>query len=171
LKLCALITKIESPFLITANMSTYAEEIRKLKAITLVSSAHPTDGMCYLTSYGTNLWIMQANHNTIAVLWGIIKINVILIRVEPAPPVSPKMLRLMKDLALDTSGHGVRITVRAFDTNASYGCFEFTSSNTRTRCHVEFWGTADISLQLDFDATRNTLMNFIAENPDIVEKN
>jgi hypothetical protein len=114
---------------------------------------------------------MQANHNTIAVLWGIIKINVILIRVEPAPPVSPKMLRLMKDLALDTSGHGVRITARAFDTNASFGCFEFTCSDTRTRCHMKFWGTAEISLQLDFDATRNTLMNFIAKNPDIVEKN
>jgi hypothetical protein len=36
---------------------------------------------------------------------------------------------------------------------------------------MKFWGTAEISLQLDFDATRNMLMNFITENPDIVEKN
>jgi hypothetical protein len=152
-------------------MSTYAEEIRKLKAITLMSSAHPADGMCYLRFEGRILFIMQANNNTIAVLRNIIKISVRLTRVEPAQPVSPKMLRLMEDLALDTSGHGVRITVRASDTNASYGCFEFTCSGASTHYYVKFWGTTEISLQLDFDATRNMLMNFITENPDIVEKN
>jgi hypothetical protein len=91
--------------------------------------------------------------------------------VNTASQVLPKTLRLMKDFALDASCNDVCITVyHNYPYNNCYIQFYFASDGTH--CYARYRGlTGKTSLQLDFDATRNMLMNFITENPDIVEKN
>jgi hypothetical protein len=89
--------------------------------------------------------------------------------VNTASQVSPKTLRLMKDFALDASCNDACITVyHNYPYNNCYIQFNFASNGVH--CHVNYWGISKTSLQLDFDATRNMLMNFITENPDIVVK-
>jgi hypothetical protein len=142
------------------------EEIRKLTAIALVSSVRHTNGMCYLTFDGMAMRIMQANGREISRIPYIDKIHLYWIQLDHATQASLKTLHLAKALGLDKKCHSVRIQI----CSEKYGIVNFMFTE-KDECMVIQGCDHDLRFYFDFDATQNTLMNFIAENPDIVEKN
>jgi hypothetical protein len=119
---------------------------------------------------------MQANGREISRIPYIDKIHLYWIQLDHATQASLKTLHLAKALGLDKKCHSVRIqdkkchSVRIQICSKKYGIVNFMFTE-KDECMVIQGCEHDLRFYFDFDATRNTLMNFIAENPDIVEKN